>query len=594
MKSIIVDPIKKTDSNSNVLLKQYYHECMNETKIDKEANKAFKKAIEELGGWPLLDGSSWNASNFNWVEWYIKSKELGLPVYGFFRFTRIETDANYTVLQVSAQPRLDLNKLDYNLAMKQVLEALGVKDFRKTENEEVFEFIKSVRGLLYPTEDIESVNTIENLIKECSFVPWLKILNSFAAHETEFNKSSEVAFSDIQTYCEQLSDLLDGTSSRTIANYYVWSIIHNMHKFMSRDVRKAYGVIIGKNNDRYSVCFKEADSRFRYLKETIYVRRKTPEVVKKQLTYMIDLMKETFIEHLKVCDWMDDITKTAAIEKTELIENVIGGDEELYDPEKFDEILGLDKFRFTSDNIFEMAREKRIKETRHFFKTLYGSRGENWGSFFRNAVNLDAYFVQHINLMILPAPMLSSILYDYRAPAFMNYGSIGRVIGHEIMHGFQKTSRKVILDNDKTIDWWTNATADAYDEKVKCLIEEYENLPFRYKLNGKLTLDENISDFVGIDVAYETYLKYIGIHGTEKKLPGLSLTPEQIFWIQTGTWLCFRKLDDKRIDFERENSVHAIPMFRVEGGAKHSKYFAKDFNCPVGSPMNPRKKCRIL
>lgn len=82
-------------------------------------------------------------------------------------------------------------------------------------------------------------------------------------------------------------------------------------------------------------------------------------------------------------------------------------------------------------------------------------------------------------------------------------------------------------------------------------------------------------------------------HGPEEKIPGVHLTPKQIFWVQTGTWLCFRKLEDSDIDYEEEDE-HAIPGFRVQAGARNSLHFAKDFDCPVGTFMNPKNKCRIL
>ncbi|KAK9875333.1 hypothetical protein WA026_007730 [Henosepilachna vigintioctopunctata] len=596
MKAIIVNPIRKKDTNANVLVKQFYQECMNETKIDSDQNHAFLKAIKDLGGWPLLEGPSWNDSSFDWIDWNVKARNLGLPIREFFSLTRVESSENDTVLQVSGTSlnlEIDLDKDKYNRAMKKIIEALGGTHFQESENEKVIEFLEKLKKFATKEQDAEVVGDMTDLADECPFVPWTKLLNSFSVNQTSFNESSEVALGKLKSYCKSLSKLINSTEPRTIANYYVWSIIDQSNKFLSRDIRDAYADIKNKNVARYKMCFAEADRRFKYVKETIYVRKKTPKIVKEQLKEMIELMKNVFIEHLKVCDWMDATTKLAAIEKTQLIESVIGGDPELYDVEYFDKILGVDGFKFTSDNMFEMSRQKRIRENQYFFKTLYGPIGENWPSFFKNAVQLNAFFVQALNIMILPAPILSSIFYDHRMPAFMNYGSIGRVIGHEIMHGFEKSGRKVILENDATKDWWTNATADNYDKKVQCVIDEYEKMPFRYRLNGTLTLDENISDFVGIDVAYETYLKYIKKYGAEKKIPGVPLTPEQIFWVQTGTFLCFRKLDDNVVDYE-EADEHAIPQFRVQAGARQSKYFAKDFNCPEGSFMNPKTKCTVL
>ncbi|KAL3285785.1 hypothetical protein HHI36_000309 [Cryptolaemus montrouzieri] len=613
MKSLVVDPVKKKDSHANVLLKQFYHECMNESKIDHDNNRAFMKVINDLGGWPLLNGSAWNNSTFNWADWYIKAKSLGLPVFGFFTFTKVNSAKGNPVLKIegpSENTDVSLGEYSYNEAMKEIVEALGVTDFREKENEEVMKFIKKLKkfeerknlgdrfkGILkhlltFNSNDRLAVVTVQDLIGACPTVPWLNLLNTLAGG-TYYNTSSEVAFGDIKDYCESLEKLIKSTNPSTIANYYVWSIIHQTHQYLSRDIRNAYGSIKWTYKPRFDLCFEQADTRFKYVKETVYVRKRTPKEVRDKLSEMIDIMKEIYVEHLKKCDWMDDVTRVTAIRKAKAIESLIGGTDELYEVDSFDKVLGVDGFTFTNDNMFQMLQEKNLKETRNFFTTVYDDSEDDWPSFFKNVIQLNAFFVQSLNAMILPAPILSSIFYNQKMPAFMNYGSIGRVIGHEIMHGFEKSGRYVVTDSDQIQDWWTNATADAYDKKVQCAIDEYERIPFRYRLNGTLTLDENLSDFVGIDIAYEAYMRYVKKHGTEKKLPGINLTPEQIFWVQTGTFLCFRKLDDDVVDYEEEDE-HAIPQFRVQGGARHSLYFAKDFNCPEGSFMNPKEKCRIL
>ncbi|XP_044746109.1 neprilysin-2-like [Coccinella septempunctata] len=596
LKAIVVDPIGNRNPPALISMKQFYQQCMDEKKINGDHSKTFLKAVDELGGWPLMKGDSWNGANFDWVDWQIKASRLGLPVYGFFTFSRVKTEAGGSILKVaehSNEANFYVAGSRYNRIMLEVLEELGVEDKNGTiekQNGEVNEFMHQIGLLSIPeTKNLEE-KTLKDIQEDCPSVPWLKLMNSLANGQIKFDNESKVVYGSIQHYCDKLDDLIKKTSPRTVANYFIWSLLDQTYNYLS--IRKLYAGMDYVSSSRFETCFEDVEKRFQYVKETVYIRKKTPKVVRDDLSEMIEIMKEVFIEHVKASDWMDAKTKDLAVKKTEQIESMIGGDDEMYEPEFFEKALGIGEFNFTSGNMFEMSQQKSLSETKFFFKTLYQDDDEDWDGFFQNMMQVNAFFVPPLNVMILPAPILNSIFYDYRKPAFMNYGSIGRVIGHEIMHGFEKSARYVVAGSG-TIDWWTNETADAYDKKVKCVVENYEKIPFRYRLNGTLTLDENVSDFVGIDVAYEAYLKYVKKHGPEKGIPGIPLKPEQIYWIQTGTWLCFRKLDDSDVDYEEEDE-HAIPGFRVQGGARNSLYFAKDFNCPEGSFMNPEKKCRIL
>ncbi|KAK9875330.1 hypothetical protein WA026_007728 [Henosepilachna vigintioctopunctata] len=598
LKSLMVDPIRlNKDTNAQILLKQYYHACMNETKIEEDDNRTFMKAIDELGGWPLINETDWDSTSFRWDDWYIKAKRMGLPVIGFFYFQRMETNYNDTILKVTG-PHMEyetqFSSKDYLDLMRKISDAFDTPD-RKQDNKDVLNLIRKLykyRDELdivdenlndeYVDYDYEGekedfiVSDMKNLSETCPNIKWLKILNGISGNSSQFDNSSEVSFhvGNMKKYCATLDKLFNNTSPKVIANYYIWNALEDF-------------------SDRFLTCTKACDKRFKYVKETVYVRKKTDVNVRNQLREMIEIMKDLFVEHLKTCDWMDDKTRIAAIEKAQLIQSVIGADEEFYDIDKFDKILGIDGLKFTSDNMFEIVQQKTLKEDHHFFETLYGPIPDNWKSFFENAVEVNAFFAQAINVMIIPAPILTSIFFNKKFPAFMNYGAMGSTVGHELMHGFSKSAREVLLENDEYIDWWTNTTAEMFDQKVQCVIDEYERIPFRYRLNGTLTLDENLADYVGADIGYEAYKRYIQKHGAEKKLPGVPMTPEQIYWVQTATNFCFRKLDDNDVDYEEEDA-HAIPTFRVMAPARNSKHFAEAFNCPVGSFMNPEKKCKIL
>ncbi|KAJ8929213.1 hypothetical protein NQ314_018092 [Rhamnusium bicolor] len=107
-------------------------------------------------------------------------------------------------------------------------------------------------------------------------------------------------------------------------------------------------------------------------------------------------------------------------------------------------------------------------------------------------------------------------------------------------------------------------------------------------LNGINTQGENIADNGGIKEAYLAYNKWIKRNKAEAKLPGLNYTPNQMFWISAANTWC-AKYRPESLKLRILTGYHSPGHFRVIGPFSNSDDFVKDFNCPVGSKMNPKK-----
>ena len=77
-----------------------------------------------------------------------------------------------------------------------------------------------------------------------------------------------------------------------------------------------------------------------------------------------------------------------------------------------------------------------------------------------------------------------------------------------------------------------------------------------------------------------------------QKLPGFKYTPKQLFWISAATAEC-SKYRPESLQFQILIDEHSPAEFRVRGPFSNMKQFAEDFSCPVGSDMNPEKKCYV-
>uniref|UniRef100_A0A8C4QDA6 Peptidase M13 C-terminal domain-containing protein n=1 Tax=Eptatretus burgeri TaxID=7764 RepID=A0A8C4QDA6_EPTBU len=116
----------------------------------------------------------------------------------------------------------------------------------------------------------------------------------------------------------------------------------------------------------------------------------------------------------------------------------------------------------------------------------------------------------------------------------LNFGGIGMVIGHEITHGFDDNGRHYDKDGNM-VDWWSNSSASNFNEKSQCIVDQYGNFTWDLAggqhLCGVNTLGENIADNGGIRQAFKAYKRWLSQHRPEKALPGLSLSHEQLFFV---------------------------------------------------------------
>lgn len=175
----------------------------------------------------------------------------------------------------------------------------------------------------------------------------------------------------------------------------------------------------------------------------------------------------------------------------------------------------------------------------------------------------------------------------------MNYGGIGFVISHEIVHGFDDNGSQFDADGNLR-NWWTNITQEKFLEKVKCIIDQYGNYTeplTNLKLNGFNSVGENIADCGGMKHSYRAYLRWKK-NNVELKIPGLAYTPQQMFWISAAQSWCTSYSTTALKNLITTNS-HLPVQFRINVPLSNLKKFSEDFHCAIGTPMNPVSKCEV-
>ncbi|CAL4120905.1 unnamed protein product [Meganyctiphanes norvegica] len=307
---------------------------------------------------------------------------------------------------------------------------------------------------------------------------------------------------------------------------------------------------------------------------------------------MVNYIHEAFNDILHNLEWMDEATRQRALKKSKSIYSSIAYPPELLDDSKIREYY--DGLMFTQGDLLQQYRNLTKFTTHSIFKILRDKVNKrDWRIYGKVAV-VNAHYNRVYNSIRFPAGILQGVFFDAERPMYQNFGGIGFIIGHEITHGFDNKGKQFDGNGDLS-NWWEKETEIKFLEKARCIIEQYGNFTVPevgLNINGKLTQGEDIADNGGVKEAYYGYKKWIKDHGEEPLLPGLSYTPSQLFWISAGNVWCGKsrpELLKKLLLID----THSPKRFRINGPMMNSEEFSRDFNCPVGSPMNPKDKCKV-
>jgi endothelin-converting enzyme/putative endopeptidase len=165
-------------------------------------------------------------------------------------------------------------------------------------------------------------------------------------------------------------------------------------------------------------------------------------------------------------------------------------------------------------------------------------------------------------------------------------------MGHEMTHGFDDQGRH--YDGSGNLrEWWTPADAAAFETRAACLVKQYDDFTAvgDLKVNGRLTLGENIADNGGMRLAYAALAKALK-GAAPPPIDGLT-APQRFFVAYAQAWCGSASEQDKRR--RALTDPHSPGEFRVNGVVANQPEFARAFSCPAGSPMAPppEKMCRV-
>jgi predicted metalloendopeptidase len=277
--------------------------------------------------------------------------------------------------------------------------------------------------------------------------------------------------------------------------------------------------------------------------------------------------------------WMDAGTRAAAEDKLARMDNKIGYPVKwkTYD---FDvSTTDYPKNAIASD-AFELARSLR-KVGKPLDRT-------EWQM---TPPTVNAYYDPSMNEMVFPAGILQPPFFDKGFSAAVNFGATGATMGHELTHGFDDEGSQ--FDGAGNLrNWWSDATGNLFKVQTKCVVDQYgtyEAVP-GVKLNGELTLGENIADIGGVKIALAAYRE--ARNGAPERLVADGYTEDQLFFLAYGQSWC-EKERPEYLELLAKTNPHSPPRYRVNGVLADVPAFAEAFACKEGAAMRPAKVCAV-
>jgi putative endopeptidase len=251
---------------------------------------------------------------------------------------------------------------------------------------------------------------------------------------------------------------------------------------------------------RWKRAVQAIDSNLGEMLGKLYVERHFPARAKARMEQLVANLRLAYKDGIDHLEWMSPETRAQAQQKLAAFTPKIGY------PNKWRDYSKVQIVR--DDLVGNMMRAQGAELAYQLGKVGKPIDPEEWGM---TPQTINAYYNPVRNEVVFPAAILQPPFFNMAADDAVNYGGIGAVIGHEMGHGFDDQGRR--FDGTGTMrDWWTEKDGAEYQKRTAQLVAQfsaYEVLP-GLKVNGELTLGENIGDLTGLTIGYRAYKMSLG------------------------------------------------------------------------------------
>ncbi|NLB47616.1 MAG: peptidase M13 [Microbacteriaceae bacterium] len=332
---------------------------------------------------------------------------------------------------------------------------------------------------------------------------------------------------------EGLADLLVEDELESWRAWLIWQIVRGSAALLSQEISRAnfefYGTVLTgaqEQRERWRRGVSFVEGAVGEAVGKLYVERHFDESSKAAMDVLVDHLIEAYRDSIVALDWMGEDTKQRALEKLGTFTPKIGY------PVKWRDYSAL-----AVDATDLLGNSRRVAEME--FDRELGKVGKpiDRDEWFMTPQTVNAYYNPGFNEIVFPAAILQPPFFDVTWDDAANFGAIGAVIGHEIGHGFDDQGSRYDGDG-KLTDWWTEDDRAAFEARTGALIAQYNALSPEgadgQKVNGELTIGENIGDLSGLEIAWKAYLR--SLNGAEPPVVEGLTGAERFFLAWAQAW----------------------------------------------------------
>ncbi len=380
------------------------------------------------------------------------------------------------------------------------------------------------------------------------------------------------------SYIKGFNEVFQSTSLRDWQTYLKWSLLNNYAGALSSEFDQQnfafYNTTLNGQDAQQARWKRGVDMANGSLGEVIgkvYVKKHFKPEAKARMVELVENLRTAYGDAIAGLEWMSPETRRASLDKLARFTPKVGY------PDIWEDYSRLEIRE--GDLVGNMMRANEFQWTINREKLGGPIRTHEWGM---TPQTVNAYYSPTRNEIVFPAAILQPPFFNMSADDAVNYGAIGAVIGHEMGHGFDDQGSR--YDGDGNLrNWWTDNDLAEFKKRTEGLVEQFADYQVfdDLKVNGELTLGENIGDLAGLTIAWRAY--QTSLNGKEAPIID-GMSGDQRFFLGFGQ--VWRYKDKEETARNRvATDPHSPPRFRVLGTLANMPEFYQVFDVKEGDGM---------